>query len=89
MLTFPTFFPAQLYVQEDESYEIIEEGPVSTVSRTWTTIADDKEPRWLVVKTATIVRKFSKEPHDIVKELRILSSISHPNVCFLFRDSTC
>ncbi|KAF9469526.1 kinase-like domain-containing protein [Collybia nuda] len=66
--------------EEDELYEIIEEGPVSTVSRTWITIADDEEPQCVVVKTATIVRKFSKEPHDIVKEVRILSSISHPNI---------
>ena len=60
--------------------EVIQESPVSTVSRTFTAIGRG-EPQWLAAKSATIVRKFSKEPHDIKKELRILSSISHPNVC--------
>ncbi|KAJ7083356.1 CMGC/CDK protein kinase, partial [Mycena belliarum] len=60
-------------------YEIIEEGPASLVSRTWTTF-QGSEPQWVVAKSASIRRKFSKEPHDIVKELRILSKLSHVNI---------
>ncbi|KAF8899367.1 kinase-like domain-containing protein, partial [Infundibulicybe gibba] len=60
-------------------YEIIEEGPASCVSRTQ--IKDDEDkPCWVVVKTSTTRRKFSKEPHDIIKELRILSRVSHINI---------
>lgn len=65
--------------QNNNEYELIEEGPVSAVSRTWVE-GESGEPRWIVVKTATVVRKFSKEPHDIKKELRTLLDLSHPNV---------
>ncbi|KAJ3508273.1 hypothetical protein NLJ89_g5848 [Agrocybe chaxingu] len=60
-------------------YDIIEEGPCSTVARAWTAIEDGK-PQWVVVKSASTVRKFAREPHDIVKELRLLSSLAHPNI---------
>ncbi|KAJ7508421.1 kinase-like domain-containing protein [Mycena galericulata] len=63
----------------DEWYHLIEEGPASTVSRTWTAF-DGHEPQWIVAKSATIRKKSSKEPHDIVKELRILSKLSHINI---------
>ncbi|KAF7340909.1 Lanosterol 14-alpha-demethylase [Mycena sanguinolenta] len=63
----------------DDRYELIEEGPASTVSRTWTAL-EGREPQWIVAKCATVRRKFSKEPHDIVKELRILSNLSHMNI---------
>lgn len=36
---------------------------------------------FLVVKSSSTSRKFSKEPHDIMKELRLLSFARHPNVC--------
>ncbi|RDB19371.1 Cyclin-dependent kinase 20 [Hypsizygus marmoreus] len=67
------------FQEDDDQYEIIEEGPASTVSRTWTAIGTG-EPQWVAIKSATVTKKFSMEPHDIRKELRILSSISHPNV---------
>lgn len=68
------------YPQVEEAYEVIEEGPASTVSRTWVALEEDDEPQWVVVKTATTNRRFAKEPHDIVKELRVLCGITHINV---------
>ncbi|KAF7302780.1 Lanosterol 14-alpha-demethylase [Mycena kentingensis (nom. inval.)] len=66
-------------VTDDASYEILEEGPASTVSRSWTAL-EGLEPCWVVAKSATYRRRSSKEPHDIVKELRILSKLSHQNI---------
>ncbi|KAH9486068.1 Cyclin-dependent kinase 2 [Psilocybe cubensis] len=69
-------------------FDMIQEGPFATVSKTWTTITDGV-PQWIVVKSATTLRKFAREPHDIVKELRLLSSIIHPNITLVlgsFRD---
>ncbi|KAJ7157323.1 CMGC/CDK protein kinase [Mycena filopes] len=63
----------------DDGYEILEQGPASMVSRTWSSF-DGQEPQWIVAKSATTRKKFSKEPHDIVKELRLLSKLSHANV---------
>ncbi|KAJ7239751.1 kinase-like domain-containing protein [Mycena haematopus] len=63
----------------DNRYQLIAEGPASTVSRTWTAL-EDREPQWIVAKCASVRKKFSKEPHDIVKELRILSELSHVNI---------
>jgi cyclin-dependent kinase 8/11 len=78
-----------IYVKVDEIYELIEEGLASTVSRTWTALEEDGEARWVAVKTATINRRFAKEPHDIVKELRVLCSLSHINVGFLIAGIPC
>ncbi|KAF8971793.1 kinase-like domain-containing protein [Flammula alnicola] len=69
-------------------YDMIQEGPFATVARTWTAIKDGV-PQWVVVKSATTLRKFAREPHDIVKELRLLSSMIHPNIVYTmgsFRD---
>ncbi|KAJ6601102.1 CMGC/CDK protein kinase [Mycena vulgaris] len=63
----------------DDQYQLIEEGPASTVLRTWTSF-EGRESQWIVAKSATFRKKFSKEPHDIVKELRILSKLSHINI---------
>ncbi|KAJ7144836.1 kinase-like domain-containing protein [Mycena crocata] len=68
-----------VYDLTDDNYHLIEEGPASTVSRTWTAF-DGREAQWIVAKSAAVRRKFSKEPHDIVKELRILSKLSHVNI---------
>ncbi|KAF8167273.1 kinase-like domain-containing protein [Crassisporium funariophilum] len=68
--------------------DLIAEGPFSKVSRTWTTIKDG-EPHWVVVKSASTERKFAPEPHDILKELRLLSDMLHPNIISItgsFRD---
>ncbi|KIJ91660.1 hypothetical protein K443DRAFT_653569, partial [Laccaria amethystina LaAM-08-1] len=62
--------------------DVIEEGPASTVARTWIPASNDppEHARWIVVKSATTQRKFARKPHDIVKELRVLSSVTHDNV---------
>ncbi|KAJ7696735.1 kinase-like domain-containing protein [Mycena rosella] len=68
----------------------MEEGPASTVSRTWTAF-EGREAQWIVAKSATVRKKFSKEPHDILKELRILSKLSHINIISVlshFKDAT-
>ncbi|KAF5312234.1 hypothetical protein D9619_002503 [Psilocybe cf. subviscida] len=69
-------------------YDVIQEGPFATVARTWTTIKDGV-PQWVVVKSSSTLRKFTREPHDIVKELRLLSCMMHPNIVYVmgsFRD---
>ncbi|KAJ7447205.1 kinase-like domain-containing protein [Mycena latifolia] len=79
-----------VYDLTDDRYQLIEEGPASTVSRTWTAF-EGREPQWVVAKSATVRKKFSKEPHDIVKELRILSKLSHVNIIPVlshFKDAT-
>jgi len=40
----------------------------------------DGQPQWVVVKTASVECKFSREPHDIVKEFRLLRRLSNINV---------
>ncbi|KAG5351279.1 hypothetical protein C0989_007102 [Termitomyces sp. Mn162] len=64
---------------KSNDYQLIEEGPASTVLRTWAAIGPHAA-QWVVVKTAPTVRKSAKEPHDILKELRILSELSHYNI---------
>lgn len=66
--------------QPASHYDIIQEGAFSTVARTWVSIKENEEPQWVVVKSSSTVRKFAREPHDIIKELRLLESISHENV---------
>ncbi|KAG7100164.1 hypothetical protein E1B28_001944 [Marasmius oreades] len=64
---------------EEADYQVIAEGIASTVLRTLATF-DDGEPQLVVVKTSTTIKKFAKEPHDIVKEARILKDLKHRNV---------
>ncbi|KAF7976180.1 hypothetical protein HWV62_7340 [Athelia sp. TMB] len=56
--------------------EIIEDGLFSTISR----CQIGSPPRWIAVKSASTHRGSSPEPHDIVKELRLLSGLNHPNI---------
>ncbi|KAG6811090.1 hypothetical protein H0H92_009016 [Tricholoma furcatifolium] len=65
--------------ESSDAYELIEEGPASKVSRTWDAI-EPHQAQWVIVKSAPTSRKSSKEPHDIVKELRILEDLAHPNI---------
>ena len=37
--------------------------------------------QWVAVKTSSTNHRFSRQPHDVVKEVRLLSSVSHENVC--------
>ncbi|KAJ8501879.1 hypothetical protein ONZ45_g11972 [Pleurotus djamor] len=64
----------------DQSDSVIQAGPFSTVSRTYGAPFAGAEPQWLAVKAASINRSTAKEPHDIIKELRHLVSLSHPNI---------
>ncbi|KAH7878729.1 kinase-like domain-containing protein [Lentinula edodes] len=69
--------------EDDGDFEIIAEGIASTVSKTLASV-DNGEPQLVVVKTSTIIKKWAKEPHDIIKECRILERLSHPNVIPIF-----
>ncbi|KAJ3815178.1 CMGC/CDK protein kinase [Lentinula aff. lateritia] len=69
--------------ENDGDFEIIAEGIASTVSKTLASV-DNGEPQLVVVKTSTIIKKWAKEPHDIIKECRILERLSHPNVIPIF-----
>jgi len=53
--------------------ELIHDGPFSTVYRR-------PGPPPTAVKVSIADRKFAKEPHDIHKEIRLLSTLSCPNV---------
>jgi hypothetical protein len=41
---------------------------------------DGVEEQMVAIKAGKAKRKFVLEPHDIIKELRLLSSLSHPAV---------
>ncbi|TFK96934.1 kinase-like domain-containing protein [Pterulicium gracile] len=64
--------------------ELICDGPYSIIHKTHrpSTAPPDTctQAQCFATKTATLVKKFSKEPHDILKEAHILSRLSHPNV---------
>jgi hypothetical protein len=67
---------------DNDGLEILAEGIASTVYR-----GQEGNGDHFVVKSATTRKKFSPEPHDIVKELRILKRIRghpHSNVSPLF-----
>lgn len=61
--------------------EIISEGPTSVVTRIESESQLPDGPRFVAVKTSTT--SHAKEPHDIIKEVRLLASLSHPNVCYI------
>jgi serine/threonine protein kinase len=61
------------------SQEIISEGPISIVTRIQA--ESPAGTQFIAIKTSTTVH--AKEPHDIIKEARLLALASHPNVCCL------
>lgn len=61
------------------SFETVAESPVSYITTAY--LLTDRPSSLLAIKTASTLREYSGQPHDIRKELRILSSLSHPNVC--------
>ncbi|KAG9313846.1 kinase-like protein [Chiua virens] len=65
----------------DENAEIISDGPTSIVTRIESELSDG--PRFIAVKTSTTAH--AKEPHDIIKEVRLLASLSHPNIIPLIK----
>ncbi|KAG2032990.1 kinase-like domain-containing protein [Suillus americanus] len=60
------------------SRETVAEGPVSLVSKSL--LEHEGQTQWIAIKTSTIHRKYAKEPHDIIKEARLIASACHPNV---------
>ncbi|KAF9237096.1 kinase-like protein [Melanogaster broomeanus] len=65
-----------------EDPEVISEGPFSVVTRIETE-SPDGSTRFIAIKTSTTAH--AKEPHDIVKEARLLALASHPNVIPLIK----
>jgi hypothetical protein len=60
--------------------EIITETLVSVITRSYVQGEQETVPRSVAVKAGHTRRTQTKEPHDIIKELRMLSSLSHPSV---------
>ena len=65
-----------------ETIEQAEEGIASVVFRARIIGSPGSEghERWIAIKSSSARKQFSPEPHDIVKEIALLSSLSHPNV---------
>ncbi|OBZ79686.1 Cyclin-dependent kinase 2 [Grifola frondosa] len=86
-LVLPITDPCRINCMEDafkldeifdvDSFETLETSPVSYVTRARFR-RTQAEP--VAIKSASILQEFSKKPHDIVKELRLLKSVSHINV---------
>lgn len=64
-------------VFDTEGFETIEESSVSYITRAH--FSGDAQ-RWIIVKSASVLREFSKQPHDIGKELRFLQRLSYANI---------
>jgi cyclin-dependent kinase 8/11 len=65
--------------QEESDVEDCSRSRASCVTRVRAKLKDGSL-LWLADKRAFASRKASQEPHDIIKELRILTTISHENV---------
>ncbi len=57
----------------------MEESPFSYMTRA--RFLSSRDGPAIAIKSASYLPEFSKEPHDIVKELKILRSVTHSNVC--------
>ncbi|KAF8844244.1 kinase-like protein [Paxillus ammoniavirescens] len=64
-----------------EDPEIISEGPISIVTRIQA--ASPADTQFIAIKTSTTIH--AKEPHDIIKEARLLALASHPNIIPLIK----
>ncbi|KAL1664899.1 kinase-like domain-containing protein [Schizophyllum commune] len=68
-------------IQELDDPIVIAEGIASSVVKVCGRLSSQSdEPQVVALKSSTLPKRFAKEPHDIVKELRILRSLSHPNI---------
>ncbi|KAH9929789.1 kinase-like protein [Fomitopsis serialis] len=65
-------------VFDPDTLETIEESPVAYVTQAF--YRQDESHRPIAIKSASIQPHFSKKPHDIAKELRLLRKLSHANV---------
>ncbi|PFH48127.1 hypothetical protein AMATHDRAFT_197100 [Amanita thiersii Skay4041] len=72
----------QDFDSDDSDFFLVERGLVSTVKKAFLPGfgEDTSVPRWIAVKTATTWHKYAKQPHDVIKELRLLSAVSHSNI---------
>ncbi|KAI0673836.1 kinase-like protein [Trametes maxima] len=61
-----------------ETFDTVAESVVSYVSKAWFCNPSGTSP--VAIKSASVNRAFSKQPHDIGKELRILLGLVHINV---------
>ncbi|KAL1702732.1 kinase-like domain-containing protein [Schizophyllum commune] len=68
-------------IQELDDPIVIAEGIASSVVKVRGLLPGHPgEAHVVALKSSTLRKRFAKEPHDIVKELRILRSLSHPNI---------
>ncbi|KAI0334016.1 kinase-like protein [Cubamyces sp. BRFM 1775] len=65
-----------------DTFDTVGESIVSFVTRGW--YRDTSKTSPVAIKSASTNPKFSKQPHDIGKELRILLDLSHVNVIEVF-----
>ncbi|OCH95714.1 kinase-like protein [Obba rivulosa] len=64
-----------------DTLETIEESPVSYVTKAKYRGADAADSvQWIAIKTASTLPEFSRKPHDIIKELKILLKLTHVNI---------
>ncbi|KAH7886362.1 kinase-like protein [Phlebopus sp. FC_14] len=71
---------------DDSVQEIIYEGPVSIVARVQLASGDGSSPtQCLAVKSSTTNKRYAKEPHDILREARLIGSVSHSNIIPLIK----
>ncbi|KAI8990649.1 kinase-like protein [Trametes punicea] len=77
----PRWPPLQEFFEID-TFETVAESIVSFVTRA--KFLDTARTSPIAIKSASLHPKFSKQPHDIGKELRILLSLRHVNVIEVF-----
>ncbi|GBE77583.1 kinase-like protein [Sparassis crispa] len=66
---------------DPDSCKTLEESPVSYVVKAHYWIGNDGTPvQWCAIKSSSTRPELSKKPHDILRELRILQNLSHPNI---------
>ncbi|KAK7695125.1 hypothetical protein QCA50_002315 [Cerrena zonata] len=71
---------------DPETFGTVAETPSAYVTRAF--LRDDyQRVRPLAIKSGSTLPEFSKEPHDIIKELKILSKVSHQNIVELLGHS--
>ncbi|KAI0347611.1 kinase-like protein [Trametopsis cervina] len=69
---------------DGETFDTIAQSPVSYITRAYYCARD---PEWPVaIKSGSYLPEHSKQPHDIVKELKLISSVSHVNLIDVLGD---
>ncbi|KAI0782483.1 kinase-like domain-containing protein [Irpex lacteus] len=73
-------------VFDGDTFETVEESPFSYITRAQ--FLSSKDGPAIAIKSASYLPEFSKEPHDIVKELKILRSVTHSNIIEVLGSTT-